>query len=95
MLLCPSWWKGSEHLLHPDISDTDTMEGFGGCKLGTCLPLFLGRDGQKVLVQSTQHKEALFFLQITDSTLIQLSIHCPRLQVLVSRVTLAVFSSSK
>lgn len=26
----------------------------------------------------------LFFYQITDGTLIQLSIHCPRLQVLVS-----------
>lgn len=42
-------------------------------------------------MQSTQHEEAPFFLQITDSTLIQLSIHCPRLQVLVSSDTLSVF----
>ena len=40
--------------------------------------------GEESLCKAPDVKGLFLFFQITDSTLIQLSIHCPRLQVLVS-----------
>ena len=78
-----------------DLTLTQTFQtlwrALGGADWAPVCHCSLVGMGKRSFMQSTQREEAPFFLQITDSTLIQLSIHCPRLQVLVSSDTLSVF----